>query len=100
MNIFKAIYEDIKTDIAFLKDISKGKYKSEYFTNILLSIVKHILTGGFWKRMWIFFILIILAYFVGRLTGAWHYQDVCNQYILDNFYNDTFIPIGTNFSFQ
>lgn len=99
MNPIKFLYNDLKSDIVFIKDVIKGRYDSDYFITRTKAIIAYIFTIDFWKRNWIFFLLIILAFLVGYLRGAWHYQDVCNQYILDNFYNKTenIIVSGTKF---
>lgn len=100
MNPIKFLYNDLKSDIVFIKDVIKGRYDSTYFLERIGEIARNICTGGFWKRNWPFFLLIILAFLMGHLRGAWHYQDVCNQYILDTFLNETenIIGFGMNFT--
>lgn len=89
MNPIKFLFQDLKRDFVFVKDVIKGKYDPSYFTTIIKEIIANIFTVGFWKRNWPFFLLLILAFLMGYLRGAWHYQDVCNQYIINNFYNET-----------
>lgn len=87
MKLFKFLYEDLKSDLAFIKDVLKGKYKWAYFAQIGREIGKNIASVDFWKRNWQFFLLIALAFLMGALMSAWYYEGVCNQHIIDNFYN-------------
>lgn len=101
MNPIKFLYNDLKSDIVFIKDVIKGKYGSDYFIRIIKAIIAHICTIGFWKRNWPFFLLLILTFLMGYLRGAWYYQDVCNQHIINTFYNETekiIVDYGINLS--
>lgn len=101
----KFIYNDIKTDIATLKEISKKVQKGE---SIITDRMKKEFTTGwdkFFKENWLLFLLLGLAFAVGWFFAAKHYQNICNTYIFENFietdpiYNAT-RQIGDKFDFN
>ena len=78
--IISFIINDLKEDFKTIKELVRGEYKSKYTIKQLIKID----FGKMLKNYWLFFIIIILAFLMGNLYSAWHYQDKCNEYIIEN----------------
>ncbi len=78
MNPIKAIINDIKTDIQFLRKILKGEYKFPYTLKEVIDI-RPILKDA---QTWIFFMIIIAALFTGSFVSAKYYQYQANEEII------------------
>jgi len=70
---------DIKSDLKVLKDIFQGKYKFRYTLLEFIDIRKAV------QEYWIFLLIIMLAFFVGRFYESQRCQDECNTFIFDNY---------------
>ncbi len=79
MNIIKAIINDFKTDIEFLKKVVNGEYKFPYTLKEVLDI-RPILKDTY---TWIFFMIIIAAVFTGMFVSAKYYQFKANEEIIE-----------------
>ena len=81
MKIIKFLIEDFKSDIKFIKQIMSGKAK------INDAQLKSLTTGWntFIQDNWIFLLIVTLAFFSGYFFASQHYQNVCNQFILNNY---------------
>jgi len=78
MNPIKAIINDFKTDIQFLRKVSKGEYKFPYTLKELIDI-RPMLKDA---QTWIFFMIVIIAVLTGMFISAKHYQRMANEEII------------------
>ncbi len=78
MNPIKAIIDDFKTDIQFLKKVYSGEYKFPYTLKEVLDI-RPMLKDG---KTWIFFLILIAAVLTGMFTSAKYYQFKANEEII------------------
>ncbi len=79
MNPIKAIINDFKTDIQFLKEVSNGEYKFPYTLKQVLDI-RPILKD---PQTYIFLMIIIAAVLTGMFVSAKHYQRIANEEIIN-----------------
>lgn len=78
-------YEDTKSDFKFIKDVLTGKKTlTAKFDKQDLSELKD--WKGIIKDHWFFFLIVVMAFFCGMFFAANQYQDKCNIYILETFY--------------
>ncbi len=93
MNIIKAIINDFKTDIQFLKKVSSGEYKFPYTLREVLDI-RPMLKD---PKTWIFFMILILAVMTGMQISAKHYQRLANEEIIKaNDFVNSHCPVNTS----
>lgn len=93
--LIKFIKKDIKQDIETIKAIMQGKYKFKYSIKELFNIKWMVGNGA----VWMFFLLLALAFCGGYFYASQHYQDLCNRFIIDTFVNSTLSPFeGFNFT--
>ena len=78
MNIIKAIINDFKTDIQFLRKLAKGEYKCPYTLKELIDI-RPMLKDA---QTWIFFMIVIAAVLTGMFISANHYQKLANEELI------------------
>jgi len=78
MGIIKAIINDLKTDVQFLKEIYKGEYKFPYTLKEVLDIRPLIKD----PQTWIFLMIIIATLFTGMFVSAKYYQGLANEEII------------------
>jgi len=80
MNPLKWLIKDFKEDIKTVKELANGTYKSKYTIKQLIRID--------WKdllsKYWLFFIILVLAFFTGYYFATNRLQDACNQFIINN----------------
>jgi len=80
VNPIKWLINDLKEDFKTVKEIAKGEYKSKY-------TVKQLITVD-WKdllsKYWLFFIILVFAFFAGYFFATQRLQDACNQFIINN----------------
>jgi len=75
----KFLIDDFKSDWQTLKEIFQGKYKCKYTLREIIDIRKAL------QEYWLFFLIIILAFFVGRFYESQRCQDQCNTFIIENY---------------
>lgn len=83
--IIDFIKKDVKEDYITMKELSEGKYKSKYTAKQLFDI-KWMFKDA---SVWMIFLLLALSFFAGYFFASQHYQDLCNNYIIENFLNST-----------
>jgi hypothetical protein len=87
-SIIKFFWNDFVTDIKAIKDMFTDKEKNEQFFEKLR---KALFTGWieyFQKNgtsIFLFALLLSLAFFSGWFVSAKHYQNVCNEYIYEKY---------------
>ncbi len=79
MNPIKAIINDFKTDIQFLKKLYKGEYNFPYTLKETLDI-RPMLKDA---QTWILFMLIIASLITGMFISAKYYQRMANTEIIE-----------------
>ncbi len=82
MNIIKAIINDLRTDIRFLKELVSGEYKFPYTLKEVLDI-RPMLKD---PKTYLFFMILFIAIMVGTQISAKHYQKLANEEIIDAQY--------------
>ncbi len=78
MNPIKAIINDFKTDIIFLKELKSGEYKFPYTLKEVLDI-RPMLKD---PKTYVFFMILFIAVMVGTQISAKHYQKLANEEII------------------
>lgn len=78
MNPIKAIINDFKTDIQFLRKVAKGEYKCPYTLKQIIDI-RPMLKDA---QTWIFFMIVIAAVLTGMFISANYYQKLANEELI------------------
>jgi len=78
MSIIKAIINDFKTDIKFLKEVGSGEYKFPYTLKEIIDI-RPLLKDA---QTWIFLMILIATLFTGIFISAKYYQGISNEEIV------------------
>ncbi len=78
MNIIKAIINDFKTDIQFLRKVGNGEYKFPYTLKEVLDI-RPMLKD---PKTYVFFMILFIAVMVGTQISAKRYQKLANEEII------------------
>ena len=83
---FKFLIDDFKSDARFVKKLWKGEEKIERnnLKELFSADYKEMI-----KKYWMFFLIVLLAFFCGYILATQRYEFVCNT-IIDN------ISIGCN----
>jgi hypothetical protein len=89
-DFFKFLYDDFKSDIDALRKASQRIGKGEPIfdpkkVEELKLWWKSYSMYKFLSENWLFFLLLTLAVLSGFWLASQHYQDVCNQYIIDHY---------------
>jgi hypothetical protein len=81
--VARFIKDDINKDIEVIKEVGSGKYRSKYTLKQFLDIRWMVGNGG----VWLLFLVLLLAFCSGYWFASQRYQEACNEFIVDNFYN-------------
>ena len=81
--IIKFVWNDLRTDYLFLKQVYNGTYKLKHkvtkadIKKAMISILKD-------KWTYVLIMFLIAFYLSGWMGASAHYQQACNQYIYEN----------------
>jgi len=95
VGLIKFLIEDLKKDFITIKKIIKGTAKIDPKKR------KELTTGWntFLADNWLFFLIILLAFFSGWWIASQYYQSVCNQLISETVASLDFVNnLDINFS--
>lgn len=103
MGIIKGLINDIKTDCRALKTIAtRLRNRESIFSPLQKARLRNeFLTG--WgeffmkKETWMFFTILVLAFFVGYFVSGKIYQNKCNIHIIETYHEDEFERVGNNY---
>jgi len=88
-NIIQFLIEDTKEDIRIIKKIIKGDIEPKFS----IEDFKEISFMDILKENWIWFLIIILAFFCGYFFASQQYSNACNEFI---FKEGLVKPIGNS----
>lgn len=92
MNIFKFLWNDLKTDILCVKEtIKRAREGKPIVDQDKLDLFrKEVLSkpGERFKESWPWLIVIIFAFVLGWVMAAGYYQVACNNFIIENYINN------------
>ena len=95
IDLIKFIYWDIKTDIHTIKEIYRRYNNNEpIFDKDKLNQLKRLNIVSILKDNWLFFLLLILAFLSGFFIASKYYQNLCNQFIFENYIKDKVIKFN------
>ena len=86
--VIKAIIKDFRDDWKFLKSLSDGSYnRPKHLQNIQWKqLVKEVFSD---KMTYMAILLIVAAVMSGYILASVNFQNACNEFIVEQFYNNT-----------
>lgn len=84
LDFFRFLWEDTKKDLEFVRDVSDGRRKLR-----MPRFEGKFFDGQFFFYVMMAVILIVFGFGCGFALASVHYESVCNEYIYENFLNNS-----------